>query len=409
MNFHAQSPDAFFNRMKDFVAPRMYAVAENILQKEGIEWEKPFEDLEAFDHFLTVFSTKFYDGKRVAEYREKLGQALEESYQGKVATFDIGYSCRVESALTYNYGFDITPHYILINNDTALFRSQKNHLDVHTFYDYSPGVTGILRELLISELAPSCTGLTVEDGNIIPQYQEYRADPYRNHIIGTIQENAVAFVRDMCQTFGKDLPYLYYQHADAGLVQEYLEFYAKRGDYEMFRGIRFEDDFGQGKTFELVDFWKRQMDEVLPQMTGKGQNAMMMSEQMLERLKNPNYSFELGEDIYARFRFPWETVPSGSRIVIYGGGVVGKMFLRQVARSSYCFLKAVCDRNPAGTGIRELPVITLSELAGLSSDSYDMVLIAIEKKTIAQSIRNDLLLEGIPPEKIKWVDPARKS
>ena len=61
-----------------------------------------------------------------------------------------------------------------------------------------------------------------------------------------------------------------------------------------------------------------------------------------------------------------------------------------------------------GTGIQELPVITLAELAGMPSDSYDMVLIAIEKKNIAQAIRNDLLLEGIPSEKIKWVDPARK-
>ena len=408
MNFHAQSPMSFLSRMKGFIAPRLYARAKEIVEKEGFKWETCFDDLETFDRFLTLYATKFYDAKRFAEYRDTLGQALKDRYYGKVATFDIGYSCRVESALTYNYGFDITPYYIHMNNDQALFRGQKNHLDVHTFYGYSPGVTGILRELLISELAPSCTGLSIEKGRIVPQYREYHENPYRDHIVGTIQENAVDFVRDMCEIFGEDFPYLYYQRADAGLVQEYLEFYAKREDYEMFRGIRFEDDFGRGKTFELVDFWKRQMDEVLPRMTGKEQNAMMMSEQMLERLKNPNYSFALGEDIYARFRFPWEVVPSGSRVVIYGGGVVGKMFLRQVARSSYCFLKAICDRNPVGTGIQELPAITLAELAGMPSDSYDMVLIAIEKKNIAQAIRNDLLLEGIPSEKIKWVDPARK-
>lgn len=115
-----------------------------------------------------------------------------------------------------------------------------------------------------------------------------------------------------------------------------------------------------------------------------------------------------GEDPYNRFAFPWRSVRPGSRIVLYGGGVVGKMFLRQLANNPYCHVVAVCDQNPAATGIREAPVIDVRQLCDLDPDFYDLVLIDLERKDIATAIRADLELSGIPPQKIKWVDPHRR-
>lgn len=115
-----------------------------------------------------------------------------------------------------------------------------------------------------------------------------------------------------------------------------------------------------------------------------------------------------GEDPYHRFAFPWRSVRPGSRIVLYGGGVVGKMFLRQLANNPYCHVVAVCDQNPAATGIREAPVIDVRQLCDLDPDFYDLVLIDLERKDIAAEIRADLELSGIPPQKIKWVDPHRR-
>lgn len=115
-----------------------------------------------------------------------------------------------------------------------------------------------------------------------------------------------------------------------------------------------------------------------------------------------------GEDPYHRFAFPWRSVRPGSRIVLYGGGIVGKMFLRQLANNPYCHVVAVCDQNPAATGIREAPVIDVRQLCDLDPDFYDLVLIDLERKDIATAIRADLELSGIPPQKIKWVDPHRR-
>ena len=130
--------------------------------------------------------------------------------------------------------------------------------------------------------------------------------------------------------------------------------------------------------------------------------------ELMLRLCNPNFSFRVHEDIYNRFQFPWATVPAGARIVLYGGGIVGKIFLEQLQRASYCTVVAVCDRAPEKTGIVEAPLITIKELAGMPSSSYDMILIAIEKKSIAKEIREALVMAGREPGRSKWVDPARK-
>ena len=98
----------------------------------------------------------------------------------------------------------------------------------------------------------------------------------------------------------------------------------------------------------------------------------------------------------------------GTKLVIYGGGIVGKIFLQQLQRASYCTVVAICDREPETTGIVEAPLITIKQLAGLSPASYDKVLIAIEKKQIATEIRQDLELAGLPGEKLLWVDPVRE-
>lgn len=117
---------------------------------------------------------------------------------------------------------------------------------------------------------------------------------------------------------------------------------------------------------------------------------------------------ELLGDLHSSIRFPWEAVKTGSRIVIYGGGIVGRIYLRQLARSSYCTVVAICDKNPKETGILGVPVFGVQELYRMNPETYDVILIAEEKKKIAMEIRDELKLAGISMEKVKWLDPLRK-
>ena len=109
-----------------------------------------------------------------------------------------------------------------------------------------------------------------------------------------------------------------------------------------------------------------------------------------------------------RFVFPFGAVKKGANIVIYGGGVVGKTFLYQVATTNHCNVVAVCDRAPAQTGIQEVKVVTIPQLMKINPAEYETIVIANELESIAKSIRKDLEKAGITPAKIQWHDPARQ-
>jgi hypothetical protein len=45
------------------------------------------------------------------------------------------------------------------------------------------------------------------------------------------------------------------------------------------------------------------------------------------------------------YLFPFEEIEKGSKILIYGGGIIGKQFLNQITLSNYCKCLCVVDRN----------------------------------------------------------------
>lgn len=167
---------------------------------------------------------------------------------------------------------------------------------------------------------------------------------------------------------------------------------------------KFGNDFEKVREYFL--FSNEFISKYKSYISGDSSGLNIISNELVKKLTNANYSFLLGEDIYRRFRFPFAAVKPGSKIVIYGGGVVGKIFLMQIERSSYCTVVAICDKNPGSTGIVETTVIKISDLAGMQHRAYDLIVIANEKRNIAREIREDLIMAGIPNEKIIWLDPA---
>ena len=403
MGVASLTPGKMVKIFEDFIAPSKVEMADKLCENAGFKYKQNFGSVESFDRFVKFFVKHFYQPEKFREYQEQIGKILAEKFKGKTAVFDVGYSCRSESALKSNYGFDITPYYIHINNDIPYYRAMNSEMNFHTFYAHSPGVTGLVRELMISKTAPSCEKIRVVNGNAVPIFKQYSQNYYRDYIVNIMQESALSFVRDVCHIFEGYRKYLFCQREDLGLVYERFNKAPREIDKAYFATLLFEDDMGLGKTFDLVEFWNKRIS-ACREVDGEEMNA---DSGTIELLKNRNYSWQLGEDIYGRFVFPWKLVRPGSKIVIYGGGVVGKTLLEQLSRCSYCTVTALVDKNPEATGIVEMPVITPDELAGLDDDLYDRVIIAIERKSVAKDIREELLMAGIPAEKIKWVNLRR--
>ena len=375
----AKSPKNIVDWFEDFLTEEERAEAPRLCEAEGFAYEQKFASLEEWDAFIRFFKKKFYHPDKFELYRQKMKDALQPMLGGRVATFDIGYHYRVDDALK-QLGFDITPYCLHIMDDMASCRAERNGFGGHVFYGYNPGISGMIREVLISELAPTCKKLLLRDGRITPVYAEDKAQP-RDEKIRVIQENALAFVQDLVEIFGDDLKHLHYQKEDASLALEYFLTHPKATELDIFAEMEFEEDFGQSKSFRLKEFWQWQIGQ-------------------MERSRAPDAS----ED--PRFRFPEEEIPKGTRLIIYGGGVVGKTYLSQARKCNSVEVLALCDRVPEMTGIREIRLLTPVGLAGVDPNDYDMVLIAIERENIAKDIKNSMEEFGIPRRKIKWINPA---
>lgn len=267
-NIYNQTPEKLFNEFQPVMKHDRYEERKKFCSNHGFIMDKTFSSLGEYYDFIKEFKDDFIDQNSLKAYKEKIYSYLKPVFQGKSATFDVGYSCRVESNLRRNFGFDVTPYYIHVNNHIPFYRADKNDMDFHTFYKYSPGVTGVIRELLISKLAPSCDYLEVVDGKIKPVFKKYHPDFMETYMVSAIQQSALRYVKNVVNLFGEDIRYLYYQREDASLPFEYYCSLSKIKDRQIFAYSDFEDDLGLGKSVKTFDYWNGQIENVASGLTG---------------------------------------------------------------------------------------------------------------------------------------------
>ena len=97
-----------------------------------------------------------------------------------------------------------------------------------------------------------------------------------------------------------------------------------------------------------------------------------------------------------QYPFPFSQVREGSKIVIYGGGIVGKIFLEQIKRSKYCECLFVIDRYHER--IKRIADVEVREPEEIKKYEYDNVIIASQEFT--DEMYQSLVRLGVPAEKI---------
>lgn len=97
--------------------------------------------------------------------------------------------------------------------------------------------------------------------------------------------------------------------------------------------------------------------------------------------------------------FPYEKVRAGSKVIIYGGGMIGNYYLSQLQYTKYCEIVAVADQDE-----NRLSQLCINGIfpEDIPSYDFDYVVIAIQstRKGIIREIRNNLLHMGIEETKI---------
>lgn len=103
-----------------------------------------------------------------------------------------------------------------------------------------------------------------------------------------------------------------------------------------------------------------------------------------------------------QYRFPYNVVPEGTEIILYGAGQVGEEFSRLINLTKYCQIAAWIDKKTDFYSKQGLLVKGISEI---KLYRYDYVLIAVYQKHVAEEIRKELIAQGVEEEKIVWEMP----
>lgn len=252
----------------DVIAPVIRSEERHTLEKLcsgiGINYDRPIGNRENFLKLSELIATELFDEIKAKEFKESFAQCFSAQFSGKAATFDMGYSARGESVLKENFGYDITANYIHTCLDKAYQRELKSGVKVNCFYDFTPFISGIARELLMSELSGSCIGYQFIDGKAVPQFEDFKADSSTFYAVHFMQEGALAFVQDMVNIFGDYNRKLLIRNHYASIPFDYYLAYSSPFDRSIFSKTVFEDDMGLGNEIGFERFWDGMVHRMTP-------------------------------------------------------------------------------------------------------------------------------------------------
>lgn len=97
--------------------------------------------------------------------------------------------------------------------------------------------------------------------------------------------------------------------------------------------------------------------------------------------------------------FPFNQVPKGSRIILYGLGMVGKIYLSQISQMQWCEIAYLMDRQ-AVQSEWDYDLLNMDDVSNVSPDLYDYVVIAISNLRTVHQVAKELIEKGIPQERI---------
>ena len=98
-----------------------------------------------------------------------------------------------------------------------------------------------------------------------------------------------------------------------------------------------------------------------------------------------------------RYLFPFEKIDKGASVIIYGAGILGQEYVKQIEITNYCRVVALIDKNASRYQFSRIPVFYPEKLRELD---FDYAIVAIRVETAYKEIRRILCEVGVPEDRI---------
>lgn len=260
VSLYAHSPKTILEIFRDYLKPDW----ENKIKASGIIISKKFNGHYEFKKFVDILIAEIIDQKKIQNYTSTLKNYYNKQIKQKDATFDLGYSAKLQTIIVNLLSRPCDAYFVHTNKEEPWDYSRRNQFKLSTYYSYKPRVSGILREHLFAELAPSCIGFrTTEDGAVEPVFEEYVENSVNRLIVSIIQKSAINFSRDMMKIFGDYVHAWTIRSYDVSLPLETFIHYSRQVDRLLLKHS-YTDDFihGGNDRNSILDWWNAQTSQL---------------------------------------------------------------------------------------------------------------------------------------------------
>ena len=104
------------------------------------------------------------------------------------------------------------------------------------------------------------------------------------------------------------------------------------------------------------------------------------------------------------YHFPNIDVLFNKRIVLYGAGAVGRDYYSQIVKYEKCQIIAWVDQKYFNYSYE---YYNIKPIDFISDTDFDLIIISVLRKELANSIRQELISKRVPEEKIIWKEPLQ--
>lgn len=229
-------------------------------RRRGIETDKPLRSKENFFRFADAMKEISYDERKADGAFRELSVAFTHFFSGKCACFDIGYSGKLQKAIGELAGKPVDCLYIHGNGYETERLARDAGFKVHRFYDFSPTVSGVLREFLISDPSASGAGYEILDGEVRPRLAANVPSYAEEHAVRELQRGALDYCAYIKERLGDWLGGFYCRPTEVSLPFENFLLDATPFDRGMFSASYVEDEvYGGYARKNFCEIWDWQL------------------------------------------------------------------------------------------------------------------------------------------------------
>lgn len=215
---------------------------------------KTFTDENEFNNFITFFVNNLYDSSKHNEAIERCKKYYAPLAKGNNASFDMGYSGRIQTAVSRACGNGIDALFVHSDSKRYSNMKRKGNYKIKTFYDFYPYMSGLIREHILSDSSSSCIGIDENINLIFDGIEKLYQDSF---VVNQIQQGAIDFVKDFKNIFIEYFDYIDFKPYEASMVFEGYLRCGKDFDRQIFKASYFEDlVYGSKDNINIYEFIK---------------------------------------------------------------------------------------------------------------------------------------------------------